>query len=105
MRLQKFEVSIFEGEEGENVDGWLHHVERYFMVNWVTKRDKLDVAILCLEGEALDWYHWKEDQMTVDNWVEFGQLLWKRFNQSRGKTCTSDEVAARELCLGISLTV
>lgn len=77
--------TLFYGELGDKERSWM----------WQS----------CVEGEALDWYHWKEDQMTVDNWVEFGQLLWKRFNQSRGKTCTSEEVAARELCLGISLTV
>ena len=32
MRLRKLEVPIFKGEEEENVDGWLHRVERYFVV-------------------------------------------------------------------------
>lgn len=56
MRLRKLEVPISEGEEEENVDGWLHRIERYFVVNRLTERDKLDAAVLCLEGEALDWY-------------------------------------------------
>lgn len=54
MRLWKLEVPIFKGEEEENVDEWLHHVERYFVVNRLTERDKLEAAVLCLEVEALD---------------------------------------------------
>ena len=45
-----------------NVDGWLHHVECYFVVNRLTERDKLVATVLCLEEEALDWYQWKEDR-------------------------------------------
>ena len=33
------------------MDKWPHHMEHYFVVNRLTKRDKLDVAILCLEGK------------------------------------------------------
>lgn len=56
MRLRKLEVPILKGEEEENVDGWLHRVEHYFVVNRLTERDKLDARMLCLGGETLDWY-------------------------------------------------
>ena len=65
MRLRILEVPIFKGDEEGNVDGWLHRVERYFVVNRLTERDKLDAAVLCLEGEALDWYQWKEDRKKI----------------------------------------
>ena len=52
------------------------------MVNRLTERDKLDVAVLCLEGEALNWYQWKEDRKKIDSWAEFRQLLWARFKSS-----------------------
>ncbi|TYJ97047.1 aminoacyl-tRNA ligase [Cucumis melo var. makuwa] len=79
MRLRKLEVPIFKGEECKSVDGWLHRVERYFMVNRLTEKDKLDVAVLCWEGEALDWFQWKGDRDSIMSWSEFWQLLWKRF--------------------------
>lgn len=79
MQLRKLEVSIFKGEVEENVDGWLNQVERYFIVNRLMEKDKLDAAVLCLEGEALDWYQWQNDQKKVESWAEFKQLLWKRF--------------------------
>lgn len=57
MRLRELEVSIFKGAEGEDPHGWLHRLERYFVVNWLTDKDELDVIVLCLEGEALKWHH------------------------------------------------
>lgn len=61
MRLRKLEVPIFKRDEDKNLDGWLHRVERYFVVNRLSEKDKLDVVVLCLEGEALDWYQWEDD--------------------------------------------
>ena len=29
----------------------------------------MDAAVLCLEGEALDWYQWKEDRKKIDSWA------------------------------------
>lgn len=48
-------MPIFKGEVSENLGGWLHLVECYFVVNRLTEKDKLDTAVLCLEG-ALEWY-------------------------------------------------
>lgn len=61
MQLRKLKVSIFEGEDQEDPYGWLHHVERYFVVKRIDeKKDKLDETILYLEGEAFDWYQWED---------------------------------------------
>lgn len=71
MRLRKLEVPIFKGEVDENVDGWLHRVERYFVVNRLTGWDQLNVAILYLEREVLDWYQWQDDRVKIESWVDF----------------------------------
>lgn len=42
------EVPVFRGEVEENVNGWLHQVERYFVVNRLTERDKLDATVLSI---------------------------------------------------------
>lgn len=47
-------MPIFKGEDGENPNGWIHRVERYFVVNRLSEKDKLDIAVLWLEGEALN---------------------------------------------------
>lgn len=56
MRLRKLELPIFKREVSEGPDGWLHCVERYFIVNQLMKRDKLEAAVLCLEDAALSWH-------------------------------------------------
>lgn len=76
------EVPIFKGEDDENLDGWLHRVKCYFVMNRLTEKDKLDVVVLCLEGEALDWYQWENNWSTIGNWSQFQELFLKRFQPS-----------------------
>lgn len=61
MCLRKLDVPIFKGEERENPFGWFNRVERYFVVNRFPEKDKIDAAVLCLEGEALEWHQWEEE--------------------------------------------
>lgn len=79
MRLRKFEVPIFKGEEGEDLNNWLHRVERYFVVNRQTEKDKLEAAVLCLEDEALSWLQWEEGREPFATWPEFRERLLERF--------------------------
>lgn len=59
MHSRKLKIPIFKREVGDDPFGWFHRVERYFVVNQLTKKDKLDVTVLCLEGEALEWHRWE----------------------------------------------
>lgn len=71
MRLRKLEIPIFKGEARDDPLGWFHRVERYFIVNRLTEKDKLDAAMLCLEGESLEWYQWGEERTPMDTWAKF----------------------------------
>lgn len=51
-RVRKLEIPVFSGE---NPDGWLYHAERYFEVNGLTEKEKLNVVGINLDGEALSW--------------------------------------------------
>lgn len=75
MRLRKLEIPIFKGEVGEDPIGWFHRVERYFVVNRLTEKDKLDAAVLCLEGEALEWHQWEEERTPMTTWAQFKEQL------------------------------
>lgn len=39
--------------DGIELDGWIFRVERYFGVNRLTEEEKMDAAVVFLEGEAL----------------------------------------------------
>lgn len=38
---------------GDNLDGWLYRVERYFEVNGLIEKEKLNIVGVSLDGEAL----------------------------------------------------
>lgn len=50
---RKLEMPVFEGEDPL---GWIFRVERYFLVNGVPEVEKLDAAMVSLEGKALSWF-------------------------------------------------
>ncbi|XP_038904464.1 uncharacterized protein LOC120090832 [Benincasa hispida] len=79
MRLRKLEIPIFKGEIGEDPMGWFHRVERYFVVNRLSEKDKIEAAILCLEGEALEWHQWEEERTPMNTWAKFKAHLLLRF--------------------------
>lgn len=57
---------------GENPDGWLFRVERYFEVNGLTEREKLGAIVVSLDGDALSWYQWTEARKLLSRGSNFG---------------------------------
>ena len=57
---RKLELIVFAGED---TYGWIGKVEHYFHVMGVEDEDKLDVALVVMEGEALIWYELWEAQV------------------------------------------
>lgn len=48
---RKLEILVFNGDE---VHGWLVQVDRYFRVNEVKEREKMDAMVVALEDRALN---------------------------------------------------
>lgn len=42
--------------DGTNPDGYILMVERYFQFYRLTEKDKVEEAIVALEGDALLWF-------------------------------------------------
>ena len=59
--------------------GWLARVERFFHINEVEDYDKMDLVLVTMEGEALVWYRWWEEQVPFPTWREFKEELLKQF--------------------------
>ena len=74
---RKLELPIFEGEDPL---GWIFRVERYFTVNGVTEAERLDAAVVSLEGKALAWFQWMEARTPVRSWQEFKTEVTERFH-------------------------
>ncbi|GJS21363.1 putative mitochondrial protein [Tanacetum coccineum] len=58
-RMRKLKMPLFDGKDAY---GWIYRVERYFEIQGIPQQEQLRVAILCMEGEALSWYHWSKGQ-------------------------------------------
>lgn len=76
-RHRKLEIPLFEGEDPL---GWIFRVERYFVVNGVTEAEKLEAAVVSLEGRALSWFQWTEARTPVNSWQEFKTEVTERFH-------------------------
>ena len=61
----KLELLVLSGEDAY---GWLTRVERFFQVNCVEDYDKIELVQVALEGEALIWYQWWEEQVPFPTW-------------------------------------
>ncbi|CAM8929105.1 unnamed protein product [Rhodiola kirilowii] len=79
---RKLELPIFQGDD---IHGWLHRAERYFLINGLTDYEKLDAASICFEGKALHWHQWREMQQPFRSWDELKSELSKRFRGQPGR--------------------
>lgn len=79
MRGRKLEIPVFEGGEAYN---WLVKVERYFKIHGIEEDEMLEAVIIALDGRALNWYQWWEEQNHDPSWDEFKQVVIRRFQPS-----------------------
>ncbi|XP_078447009.1 uncharacterized protein LOC144715877 [Wolffia australiana] len=75
----KMEAPKFRGDD---VEGWVRGMERFFQVQEVVSEDRIDVAMANLEGEALQWYLWTTDRYTFLGWNDFKIQIGKRFDET-----------------------
>lgn len=73
---RKLDVPVFNGDDAY---GWLVRVERYFRLNAVREGEQLDAIVIALEGRALNWYQWWEEQTEELSWAEFRRAVIRRF--------------------------
>ena len=73
---RRLELPIFSGDDPF---GWLILIDHYFQVNVVEDDEKLDSILVALEGRALVWFQWWEDQTGLPTWRKFKEALIQRF--------------------------
>lgn len=45
----------------------------------MTEEEKMEAAVVCLQGDALFWYQWEEQEGEVTCWRELKYSLLRRF--------------------------
>ncbi|CAH9131947.1 unnamed protein product [Cuscuta epithymum] len=73
---RKVDLPLFQGEDAF---GWLVRIERYFRLNNTEEEEKIEVAVVAMEGKALGWIQWWEKQARERNWEKFKKAMIRRF--------------------------
>ena len=75
----KIDLQLFTGE---NPRDWLRKCNKYFMNYQIPEDQKVEVIEMYLEGKADKWFQGIKIEKLGLCWVEFGELLCKRFTDS-----------------------
>ena len=76
---QHLEMPIFEGW---NPEGWIFHVERFFLTHGMMEKEKIAVAIISLDGEALACFQWQDGHRPIPNLGELKARFLDRFRST-----------------------
>ena len=59
---RRVEMPVFEGG---NPEGWIFRAWKFFYVHRLTEAEKVDVAALSFDGEALAWFQWEDHRRSM----------------------------------------
>lgn len=74
--LKKVVLPAFEGEDPL---GWVARAEKFFEVQGVKSTEKLHLAFISMEGNAVHWYQFWRQKAKKASWEEFTAALLRRF--------------------------
>ncbi|XP_060958799.1 uncharacterized protein LOC133030264 [Cannabis sativa] len=75
-RLPQMEIPLFSGD---NPNGWIARVKRYFLLTKMAESMKLDTAIVGLDGDALSWSQRENQRRLITSWAILKQMVLLRF--------------------------
>nr|ACY01928.1 hypothetical protein [Beta vulgaris] len=78
-RAKKLDLPVFSGN---NPDGWIIRAERFFQFYRLTEDEKVEAAVVSLDGEALLWYQWENRRRPIHRWSEMRWMLLRRFRET-----------------------
>lgn len=71
---------------GDDPNGWILQAERYFTFYGLSEKEKVESAIVSLEGTALQWFHWEHQRRPIMHWEELQGLVLRRFRPNEEGT-------------------
>ncbi|KAH1265539.1 hypothetical protein GmHk_01G001225 [Glycine max] len=83
VKWRKLKIPIFD--EGDAF-GWTNKVERYFEIKGVEEEDRIQAAMVAMEGKALTWYQWWEFCAKNTNWTDFKNVVIQWFQPSMNQS-------------------
>lgn len=68
--------------DGNNPDGWILRAERYHQFYRLSEEDKMEAAVVALEGDALLWFQWENRWRPIQNWEEMKTMVRRKFRST-----------------------
>lgn len=65
--------------DGGDPDGWILRAERYFRFYRLSENDKIEAAVVSMEGDALKWFQWENRRHPISSWGEMKEFMLKQF--------------------------
>ncbi|KAI3716153.1 hypothetical protein L6452_23281 [Arctium lappa] len=82
---RRLEMPVFNGTDP---DSWIVRAERYFSLNRLNNEEKMEVALISLEDDALKWHQWEDKRRPITRWEELKALLLSQFHTvGEGSLC------------------
>ncbi|XP_057251720.1 uncharacterized protein LOC104883522 isoform X2 [Beta vulgaris subsp. vulgaris] len=78
-RAKKLDLPVFTGN---NPDGWILRAERFFQFYRLTEEEKIEAAVVSLDGDALLWYQWENRRRPISRWPDMKWMLLRRFREA-----------------------
>ncbi|KAL2904878.1 Galactocerebrosidase [Bienertia sinuspersici] len=78
-RYKKLDLPLFDGT---NPDGWIIRAKRYFNFYRLLAEEKVEAAVVALEGDALLWYQWEHKRKPIRLWEEMKGMILKLFRST-----------------------
>ncbi|MCI07514.1 hypothetical protein A2U01_0028583, partial [Trifolium medium] len=75
----KLDVPKFDGSDAM---GWIFKISQFFDFHHTPEEERLTVASLYMEGQALSWFQWMHRNNQLHTWFGFLQALETRFAPS-----------------------
>lgn len=72
---EELEMPLFHGNQSD----WILEAEGYFSLYGLREEDKLDAAVMALQGDALLWYEWEHRRRPIKDWEEMKSLIRRRY--------------------------
>lgn len=91
--FKKLDMPLFDGT---NPDGWILRAERYHQFYRLTEEDKLEAAVVALEGDALLWFQWEHRWRPIQNWEEMKTMVRRQFRSTATSTLHEQWLAHKQ---------
>ena len=93
-RVRWLEMPIFDGN---NQNGWFFCAERFFIMNRLNEAEKLNRAVISLDGDALAWFQWANGRRPIWDWLELKTMIQERFRPTQEGSAYEQFLALRQV--------